>query len=81
MLIGACNSMLCPIHVIRFSLSVKFQDIRHIVIMCRGGKYGFSEPTEFDSVLALVEYFQATSLAHYNAELETTLAYPFREVR
>lgn len=62
-----------------FSLSVKFQDIRHIVIMCRGGKYGFSEPTEFDSVLALVEYFQATSLAHYNAELETTLAYPFRE--
>mmetsp|Transcript_36688 Transcript_36688/g.96060 ORF Transcript_36688/g.96060 Transcript_36688/m.96060 type:complete len:445 (-) Transcript_36688:989-2323(-) len=60
-----------------FSLSVKFDDIRHIMIMQRGGKYGFSEPCTFDSVLALVESFQRDSLAVYNAELETKLVYPY----
>lgn len=61
-----------------FSLSVKYGEIRHILISFAGGKYGFSEPLTFDSVIDLVENFQRTPLSAYNAELETTLRYPFK---
>lgn len=61
-----------------FSLSVKFSDIRHIVILERNGKFGFSEPTTFISIPELISYFQKESLAHYNAELETRLEYPYK---
>lgn len=62
-----------------FSLSVKYHDIRHIVIIYRNDKFGFSEPTTFDSIPDLIAYFQRESLAHYNAELETRLEYAFKE--
>lgn len=61
-----------------YSLTVKYREIRHIVIIASGGKYGFSEPTSFDSVADLVRNFERTSLQQYNAELETTLRYPFK---
>eukprot|EP00043_Microstomoeca_roanoka_P017898 m.188419 g.188419 ORF g.188419 m.188419 type:complete len:948 (+) comp16723_c4_seq1:196-3039(+) len=61
-----------------FTLSVKFLEVRHIVIVESNGKFGFSEPTTFASVTDLVRHFQAVSLAYYNAELETTLAYPYK---
>lgn len=40
------------------------------------GKYGFSEPFEFDSVVDLVEYFSAHSLQSYNSKLDIKLLYP-----
>lgn len=48
------------------------------MIMESQGKYGFSEPCTFNSVLELVEFFQRDSLACYNAELETKLVYPYK---
>lgn len=61
-----------------YSLSVKFEEVRHVMIIESRGKFGFSEPCDFDSVLALVEFFQRESLACYNAELETKLDYPYK---
>lgn len=60
-----------------FTLSVRFDETRHVMIMERGGQYGFSEPCTFNSVLEIVEFFQRESLACYNAELETKLLYPY----
>eukprot|EP00056_Hartaetosiga_gracilis_P021866 m.26940 g.26940 ORF g.26940 m.26940 type:complete len:929 (-) comp9307_c2_seq4:577-3363(-) len=60
-----------------FTLSIKFSEIRHIVIVQSDGKYGFSEPPTFESIPALVNHFTGVSLSYYNAELETTLAYPY----
>ncbi|EGD73087.1 hypothetical protein PTSG_04801 [Salpingoeca rosetta] len=61
-----------------FTLTVKFLEVRHIVIVESKGKFGFSEPTTFPSVADLIRHFQSVSLAYYNAELETTLAYPYK---
>ena len=61
-----------------YTLSVKFLECRHIKLMFVDGKYGFSEPTEYDSVQALVAHFQKVSLQCYNAELETTLKFPYK---
>lgn len=40
------------------------------------GKYGFSDPFQFDSVRALIEYYQKESLRDYNKDLDTRLLYP-----
>ena len=40
------------------------------------GKYGFSEPFQFNSVLELVEFYQRESLKEYNKDLDTRLLYP-----
>eukprot|EP00053_Salpingoeca_punica_P014879 m.135645 g.135645 ORF g.135645 m.135645 type:complete len:505 (-) comp16565_c0_seq5:487-2001(-) len=62
-----------------FSLSVKFGEIRHIVILVSNGKYGFSEPCTYESLPDLIAHYQRESLSCYNAELETTLAYPYKD--
>ncbi|XP_028299907.1 phosphatidylinositol 3-kinase regulatory subunit gamma-like isoform X2 [Gouania willdenowi] len=49
---------------------------RLIKIFHNAGKYGFSEPLLFHSVVDLVQYFQRKSLAQYNAKLDTRLLYP-----
>ncbi|KAF3835278.1 hypothetical protein F7725_027836 [Dissostichus mawsoni] len=40
------------------------------------GKYGFSEPLAFHSVVDLVQYYQNKSLAQHNSKLDTRLLYP-----
>jgi len=40
------------------------------------GKYGFSSPFPFNSVLELVEFYQSYSLREYNRTLDTRLLYP-----
>lgn len=60
-----------------YSLTVKFTEIRHVVIVESAGKFGFSEPTIFDSLSALISHFEKESLSCYNAELETCLRYPY----
>ena len=63
-----------------YSLSVKFVDqCRHVKVLKDGtGKYGFTSPCEYATIIAFVENFQAVSLSVYNAELETKLAYPYK---
>lgn len=61
-----------------FSLSVKYREIRHVLILFSRNKYGFSEPTIFDSLPDLIAHFQKNTLADYNAELETKLVHPFK---
>lgn len=41
-----------------------------------GGKYGFTEPYQFSSVVELVNYFQKVSLKQYNSILDVKLIYP-----
>ncbi|KAG5850865.1 hypothetical protein ANANG_G00086930 [Anguilla anguilla] len=47
-----------------------------IKIFHRGGKYGFSEPLTFASVVELINHYRHESLAQYNAKLDTRLLYP-----
>uniref|UniRef100_A0A8C9Z5I6 Phosphoinositide-3-kinase regulatory subunit 2 n=1 Tax=Sander lucioperca TaxID=283035 RepID=A0A8C9Z5I6_SANLU len=49
---------------------------RLIKIYHHGGKYGFSEPLVFPSVVDLIQYYQNKSLAQYNSKLDTRLLYP-----
>ncbi|XP_069505354.1 phosphatidylinositol 3-kinase regulatory subunit beta [Ambystoma mexicanum] len=47
-----------------------------IKIFHRDGKYGFSEPLTFSSVVELINHYRHESLAQYNAKLDTRLLYP-----
>ncbi|XP_036142290.1 phosphatidylinositol 3-kinase regulatory subunit alpha isoform X2 [Monomorium pharaonis] len=47
-----------------------------IKISHRNGKYGFSEPYNFHSVIELVDYYRNCSLAQYNSVLDIKLLYP-----
>ncbi|KAM7409647.1 hypothetical protein PAMA_001236 [Pampus argenteus] len=49
---------------------------RLIKIFNYEGKYGFSEPLAFPSVVDLIQYYQKKSLAQYNSKLDTRLLYP-----
>lgn len=54
---------------------------RLIKIYHKNGKYGFSEPYEFDSVPALIDYFSSGhSLAEYNPDLNVSLSLPVKRV-
>lgn len=47
-----------------------------IKICHRGGRYGFSEPLTFTTVVELINHYRHDSLAQYNAKLDTRLLYP-----
>ncbi|XP_077412578.1 phosphatidylinositol 3-kinase regulatory subunit beta [Vanacampus margaritifer] len=47
-----------------------------IKIYNRDGRYGFSEPLTFLSVVELINHYRHESLAQYNAKLDTKLLYP-----
>lgn len=49
---------------------------RLIRIIQRDGLYGFAEPLEYRSVMELVAYYQANSLAPYSPKLDITLKTP-----
>ncbi|XP_034565175.1 phosphatidylinositol 3-kinase regulatory subunit gamma-like [Notolabrus celidotus] len=49
---------------------------RLIKIFHNGGKYGFSEPLGFPSLVDLIQHYQKKSLAQYNSKLDTRLLYP-----
>ncbi|XP_075878804.1 phosphatidylinositol 3-kinase regulatory subunit gamma-like isoform X2 [Nelusetta ayraudi] len=49
---------------------------RLIKIFGKGGKFGFSEPLAFPSLVNLIQYYQNKSLAQYNSKLDTRLLYP-----
>jgi phosphoinositide-3-kinase regulatory subunit len=47
-----------------------------IKVLKRNGKYGFSEPFQFDTVTELIHHYRTTSLAQYNSTLDIKLLYP-----
>lgn len=47
-----------------------------IKILHHNGKYGFSEPFKFDTVVDLVNFYRKVSLAQYNPNLDIKLLYP-----
>ncbi|KAM9112245.1 phosphatidylinositol 3-kinase regulatory subunit beta isoform 1-T2 [Pangshura tecta] len=47
-----------------------------IKIFHREGRYGFSEPLTFGSVVELINHYRHESLAQYNAKLDSKLLYP-----
>uniref|UniRef100_A0A8D3DA07 Phosphoinositide-3-kinase, regulatory subunit 2 (beta) n=1 Tax=Scophthalmus maximus TaxID=52904 RepID=A0A8D3DA07_SCOMX len=47
-----------------------------IKIYHRDGRYGFSEPLTFLSVVELINHYRHDSLAQYNAKLDTRLLFP-----
>ena len=49
---------------------------RLIRILQKNGFYGFAEPLEFESVMALVAYYRENSLAPYSPKLDITLSNP-----
>uniref|UniRef100_A0A8C5W6N7 SH2 domain-containing protein n=1 Tax=Microcebus murinus TaxID=30608 RepID=A0A8C5W6N7_MICMU len=47
-----------------------------IKIYHRDGKYGFSDPLTFNSVVELINHYHHESLAQYNPKLDVKLTYP-----
>jgi len=47
-----------------------------IKIFHREGKYGFSDPLTFSSVVELINHYRHESLAQYNPKLDVKLLYP-----
>ncbi|KAF1498097.1 Phosphatidylinositol 3-kinase regulatory subunit alpha, partial [Eudyptula minor] len=47
-----------------------------IKIFHRDGKYGFSDPLTFNSVVELINHYRNESLAQYNPKLDVKLLYP-----
>ncbi|XP_063066382.1 phosphatidylinositol 3-kinase regulatory subunit alpha [Engraulis encrasicolus] len=47
-----------------------------IKIFHRDGKYGFSDPLTFNSVVELINHYRHESLAQYNPKLDVKLQYP-----
>lgn len=47
-----------------------------IRILHKDGRYGFSEPLAFSSVVELINYYKTRSLASYNPKLDVKLESP-----
>ncbi|XP_013780715.1 phosphatidylinositol 3-kinase regulatory subunit alpha-like isoform X1 [Limulus polyphemus] len=47
-----------------------------IKIYQKSGKYGFSEPLKFNSVMELINYYRSVPLSQYNRTLDLKLLYP-----
>lgn len=58
------------------SLCRKGGNNKLIKIYHREGRYGFSEPLTFLSVVELINHYRHESLAQYNGKLDTKLLYP-----
>ena len=54
---------------------------RLIRIYCRRGRFGFSEPCQFDSVVKLIDHYRRESLREYNVQLDVRLERPLVESR
>ncbi|XP_045482922.1 phosphatidylinositol 3-kinase regulatory subunit alpha-like [Harmonia axyridis] len=60
-----------------YTLTLRKGGANKLIKIChRNGKYGFTEPYTFDSVVELVNHFRHCSLSLYNASLDVKLLYP-----
>lgn len=60
-----------------YTLTLRKGGSNKLIKIChRKGKYGFSEPFKFNSVVELVQHYRKVSLAQYNSSLDIRLLYP-----
>uniref|UniRef100_A0A674E002 Phosphoinositide-3-kinase, regulatory subunit 2 (beta) n=1 Tax=Salmo trutta TaxID=8032 RepID=A0A674E002_SALTR len=60
-----------------YTLTLRKGGNNKLIKIChRGGRYGFSEPLTFTTVVELINHYRHDSLAQYNAKLDTRLLYP-----
>lgn len=60
-----------------YTLTLRKGGSNKLIKIChRKGKYGFSEPFKFSSVVELVQHYRKVSLAQYNSSLDIRLLYP-----
>ncbi|KAL3277260.1 hypothetical protein HHI36_012612 [Cryptolaemus montrouzieri] len=60
-----------------YTLTLRKGGANKLIKICyRNGKYGFTEPYTFDSVVDLINNFRHCSLSLYNASLDIKLLYP-----
>lgn len=60
-----------------FTLTVRKGGQNKLIrIICKNKLYGFSEPTKFESVPMLINYFRHHNLTQYNPRLDVTLEHP-----
>ncbi|RLU24802.1 hypothetical protein DMN91_002892 [Ooceraea biroi] len=60
-----------------YTLTLRKGGTNKLIKIChRNGKYGFSDPYNFHSVIELVDYYRNCSLAQYNSVLDIRLLYP-----
>lgn len=68
-----------------YTLTLRKGGTNKLIKIChRNGKYGFSDPHNFHSVVELVDYYRNCSLSQYNSTLDIKLLYPvsrFQQVR
>ncbi|XP_035235962.1 guanine nucleotide exchange factor VAV2-like isoform X4 [Anguilla anguilla] len=63
----------------RFAISIKFNDeVKHIKVVEKDNWIHITEAKKFESLLELVEYYQAHSLKESFKLLDTTLQYPYK---
>lgn len=60
-----------------YTLTLRKGGTNKLIKIChKNGKYGFSEPYKFNSVVELVNFYRTSSLGHYNSTLNIKLLYP-----
>lgn len=60
-----------------YTLTLRKGGTNKLIKICqRNGKYGFSEPYNFHSVIELVDHYRNCSLSQYNSTLDIKLLYP-----
>lgn len=60
-----------------YTLTLRKGGANKLIKIChRNGKFGFTEPYTFNSVVELINHFRNDSLSQYNASLDIKLLYP-----
>ncbi|KAF5287242.1 hypothetical protein FQR65_LT12286 [Abscondita terminalis] len=60
-----------------YTLTLRKGGTNKLIKIChRNGKYGFTEPYTFNSVVELINHYRNDSLSQYNASLDIKLLYP-----
>lgn len=60
-----------------YTLTLRKGGANKLIKIChRNGKYGFTEPYTFNSVVELINHFRNDSLSQYNVSLDIKLLYP-----
>ncbi|XP_065905044.1 phosphatidylinositol 3-kinase regulatory subunit alpha-like isoform X2 [Dysidea avara] len=75
-LVRPTNRPKVPNHV--YTVDIKYTDIKHMKVFKIGGKYGFAEPCEFDSLKDMIVHYSKNQLTKHSPLLTTTLKFPVK---
>ena len=56
----------------------RYTDIKHMKVFKIGGKYGFAEPCDFDSLKDMIVHYSKNQLTKHSPLLTTTLKFPIK---